>query len=41
VEVEESIAEVVEKECFLKVVVKLGSKEKIDVPMYEVNLDTE
>jgi hypothetical protein len=41
VEVEEAVAEDVVEECLLKVVVKLGARAKIDVPMYEGNLDTE
>jgi hypothetical protein len=41
IEVEEAIGEDVAKERLLKVVVKLGAREKIDVPMYEGNLDFE
>jgi hypothetical protein len=41
VEVEKVVAEDATEECFLKEVVKLGAREKIDVPMYEGNLDTE
>jgi hypothetical protein len=41
VEVEETIGEYVAKERLLKDVVKLGAREKMDVPMYEVNLDAE
>jgi hypothetical protein len=40
VEVEEVVAEDVVEERLLKVVVKLGARAKIDVPMYEGNLDT-
>jgi hypothetical protein len=41
VEVEEAIAEDVVEERLLKVVVKLVAREKIDIPMYEGNLDVE
>jgi hypothetical protein len=41
VEVEEVEAEDVAEERLLKVVVNLGAREKIDIPMYEGNLDTE
>jgi hypothetical protein len=41
VEVEEVVAEDVAEERLLKVVVKLGAREKIDIPMYEGNLDVE
>jgi hypothetical protein len=41
VEVEEVVAEDVAEERLLKAVVKLGARAKIDVPMYEGNLDTE
>jgi DNA-binding transcriptional regulator WhiA len=41
VEVEEVVAEDAAEERLLKEVVKLGAREKIDVPMYEGNLDTE
>jgi hypothetical protein len=41
VEVEEVVGEDVAEECLLKVVVKLGAREKIDIPMYEGNLDVE
>jgi hypothetical protein len=40
VEVEEVVAEDVVEERLLKAVVKLGAREKIDIPMYECNLDT-
>jgi hypothetical protein len=39
VEVEEAVAEHATKERLLKAVVKLGSREKIDIQMYEGNLD--
>jgi len=29
------------EECLLKVVVKIGAREKMEVPMYEGNLDVE
>jgi hypothetical protein len=41
VEVDEVVAEDAAKERLLKVVVKLGARAKINVPMYEGNLDTE
>jgi hypothetical protein len=41
VEVEEAITEDVVEERLLRAVVKLGSRVKIDIPMYEGNLDTE
>ena len=41
VEVEEATGEDVAEECLLKVVVKLGSREKINIPMYQGNLDAE
>jgi hypothetical protein len=41
VEVEEVVAKDAKEECLLKAVVKLGAREKINIPMYEVNLDTE
>jgi hypothetical protein len=40
VEVEEVLVEDVVEESLLKSVVKLGVRENIDIPMYEVNLDT-
>lgn len=40
-EVEGVAGEEVAKECLLRVVVKMGAKEKIDVSMYEGNLDVE
>jgi hypothetical protein len=40
VEVEEVVAEDAAEERLLKMVVKLGARENIDVPMYEGNLDT-
>jgi hypothetical protein len=39
VEIEEATREDVIKERLLKVVVKLGAISKMDIPMYEVNLD--
>jgi hypothetical protein len=41
VEVEEVVAEDVVEERLLKAVVKLGARAKIDIPMYEGNLDVE
>jgi hypothetical protein len=41
VEVEEATGEDVAEECLLKVIVKLGAREKMDIPMYEGNLDVE
>jgi hypothetical protein len=41
IEFEEAIGEYASNECFLKAVMKLGARVKIDVPMYEVNLDVE
>jgi hypothetical protein len=40
-EVEEVVAEDVAEERLLKVVVKLGARAKIDIPMYEGNLEVE
>jgi hypothetical protein len=39
VEVVEVVVEDAAEECLLRAVVKLGSREKIDIPMYEGNLD--
>jgi hypothetical protein len=39
IEVEEVIGEDVAEELLLKVVVKLGTREKVEVSMYEGNLD--
>ena len=41
VEVEEVVGENVVKERLLREVVKLGARAKIDIPMYEGNLDIE
>jgi hypothetical protein len=41
IEVEEATGEDADDERFLKVVVKLGARAKMDVPMYEGNLDAE
>jgi hypothetical protein len=41
VEVKEVAVEDAAEECLLKVVVKLGDREKIEIPMYEGNLDIE
>jgi hypothetical protein len=41
IEVEEVIGEDAAEECLLKVVVKLGARAKMNVPMYEGNLDSE
>jgi hypothetical protein len=41
VEVEGAAGEDVAEECLLKDVVKLGAKEKMEIPMYEGNLDVE
>jgi hypothetical protein len=41
IEVEEVIGEDVAEELLLKVVVKLGTREKVEVSMYEGNLDAE
>jgi len=41
VENEEVVVEDVAKKRLLKVVVKLGSREKIDIPLCEGNLDAE
>jgi DNA-binding transcriptional regulator WhiA len=41
VEVEEFVVEDVAEEHLLKAIVKLGSREKIDILMYEGNLDIE
>jgi hypothetical protein len=41
IEVEEVVGENVAEECLLRVVVKLGAREKINIPMYEGNLDVE
>jgi hypothetical protein len=39
IEVEEVIGEDVAEEHLLKVVLKLGTRDKVEVPMYEGNLD--
>ena len=41
IEFEGAIVEDVVVECLLKYVVKLGDREKIEIPMYEGNLDVE
>jgi hypothetical protein len=41
VEFEEAVVKDVAEECLLKEVVKLGAREKINIPMYKSNLDTE
>jgi hypothetical protein len=41
VEVEGEIVEDASEENLLRAVVKLGARAKIDIPMYEGNLDTE
>jgi hypothetical protein len=41
IEVEEVIGEDAAEERLLKVVVKLGARAKMDIPMYEGNLDVE
>jgi hypothetical protein len=41
VELEEAVYKDAAKERLLKAVVKFRSREKIDIPMYEGNLDTE
>jgi len=41
VEVEEVVVEDVGEERLLREVFKMGARAKIDIPMYEVNLDTE
>jgi hypothetical protein len=41
VEVEEAVTEDTIEECLLRVVVKLGARAKINIPMYEGNLDVE
>jgi hypothetical protein len=41
IEVEEAIGEYVVEELLLKVVLKFAARSKIDVPMYESNLDFE
>jgi hypothetical protein len=41
IEVEEAAGENVSEERLLREVVKLGAREKIDIPMYEGNLDAE
>jgi hypothetical protein len=41
VEVEEAIVEDDAEECMLRVVVKLGARANIDIPMYEGNLGIE
>jgi hypothetical protein len=41
VEVVEYVAEDATEECLLRVVIKLGTRAKIDISMYEGNLDTE
>jgi hypothetical protein len=41
IEFEEAADEHIVKECFLRVVVRLGARFKIEVPVYEINLDAE
>jgi hypothetical protein len=41
VEAEEAVGEHVVEEHFLRAVVRLGARAKIEVPMYEGNLDAE
>jgi hypothetical protein len=41
IEVEENVGEDVSEVRFLKVIVKLGAGAKLDIPMYEGNLDAE
>ena len=41
VEVEEAVGEDTVEECLLKAVARLGGRAKIEVPMYEGNLDVE
>jgi hypothetical protein len=41
IEVEENIVEDVAQDCLIKVVSKIGSRERIEVPMYEGNLEVE
>jgi hypothetical protein len=41
VEVEEVVGDNVVEERLLRVVVRLGARAKIEVPMYEINLDDE
>jgi hypothetical protein len=41
VEIEEDVAKDAVEERLLKTVLKLGAREKIDIPMYEGNLYTE
>jgi hypothetical protein len=41
VEVEEAVGENVTEECLLREVARLGGRAKIEVPMYEDNLDVE
>jgi hypothetical protein len=41
VEVEGAAGEDVAEECLLRVVVKMGAREKMEIPMYEGNLDVE
>jgi hypothetical protein len=41
VEVEEAAGDNVAEECLLREVIRLGSRTKIEVPMYEGNLDVE
>jgi hypothetical protein len=41
IEVEEAAGENVVEERLLRAVVKLGARSKIDIPMYEGNLDAE
>jgi hypothetical protein len=40
-EVEGAVGEDTVEECLLESVVKLGAREKIEIPMYEGNLDVE
>jgi hypothetical protein len=41
IEVEENVVENVAQDCLIKVVSKIGAKARIEVPMYEGNLEVE
>jgi uncharacterized protein YfcZ (UPF0381/DUF406 family) len=41
VEYEEVTAEDAAEECLFKVVARIGAREKMDIPVYEGNLDVE
>jgi hypothetical protein len=41
VEVKEAVGDFFSEECLLRAVFKLGARAKVDIPMYDGNLDVE